>query len=105
MSEVRDRLGKLQERVESALAAAKSDGGASPVLLAVVEEFGRKMTKALRTVDDGGDEREAVVEVEQAADSAKYAAEADSGLGGEAKKAIVEAHDRICVLKNKMDAS
>ena len=105
MTEVRDRLGKLQERVDAALTAAKSDDGASPVLLAVVEEFSRKMKKALGTLDDGGNEREAVVEVEQAADSAKYAAEADPGLGTDAKQAIVEAHDRICVLKNKMDAS
>ncbi len=105
MTEVRDRLGKLQGRVDAALAAAKSDGGASPVLQAVVEEFGRKMAKALRTIDGGGNEREAVTEVEQAADSAKYAAEADAGLSADARQAIVEAHDRICVLKNKMDAS
>ncbi len=104
MSDVKDRLSKLQERVDAALSATKSDGGASPVLQAVVEEFGRKMAKALRTIDGGGDEREAVIEVEQAADSAKYAAEADAGLGADTKQAIVEAHDRICVLKSKMDA-
>jgi hypothetical protein len=45
------------------------------------------------------------VEAEQAADSAKYAAEADPGLGQETREAILAAHDRVCVLKNKMDAS
>ena len=105
MSEVAERLAKLQERVDGALDAAKKDGGASPVLLAVVEEFARKYAKARKAIDGGGSEREAVVEAEQAADSAKYAAEADSGLGQETREAIVAAHDRVCVLKNKMDAS
>ena len=102
MSEAGERLAKLQERVETAVSLAKGDGGASPVLVAVVEELGRKMGKALDSIGSGGDEREAVVEVEQAADSAKYAAEADGGLGAETKQAIVDAHDRICVLKSKM---
>ena len=105
MSEVAERLGKLQERVDAALDATKKDGGASPVLRAVVEEFSRKFAKALKAIDAGGNEREAVVEAEQAADSAKYAAEADTGLGQEAKDAIIAAHDRVCVLKNKMDES
>jgi hypothetical protein len=104
MSDVRERLGKLGERVDAAVSAAKGDGGASPVLVAVVEELGRKMAKALGTIEAGGNEREAVVEVEQAADSAKYAAEADGGLADETKQVIVDAHDRICVLKAKMDA-
>ena len=102
MSETADRLAKLQERVDTAVSLAKGDGGASPVLVAVVEELGRKMTKAVGAVGDGGNVREAVVEVEQAADSAKYAAEADKGLEEETKQAIVDAHDRICVLKAKM---
>lgn len=105
MSEVTERLAKLQERVDVALDAARSDEGASPVLRAVVEEFSRKFAKARKSIDDGGSEREAVVEAEQAADSAKYAAEADTGLGQQTRDAIVAAHDRVCVLKNKMDAS
>jgi hypothetical protein len=104
MSEVSERLASLQERVDAALDAAKNDGGASPVLKAVVEEFARKFAKARRSIADGGNEREAVVEAEQAADSAKYAAEADGGLAQDARTLIVTAHDKVCVLKNKMDA-
>lgn len=104
MSEVAERLAKLQERVDVAVDATKNDGGASPVLRAVVEEFARKFEKARKSIDSGGSEREAVVEAEQAADSAKYAAEADTGLGQETREAIIAAHDRVCVLKNKMDA-
>ena len=104
MSEVAERLAKIQERVDEAVSAAQGDGGASPVLVAVVEEFGRKYAKARKAIDDGGSEREAVVEAEQAADSAKYAAEADGGIEVATKEAILGAHDRVCVLKNKMDA-
>jgi hypothetical protein len=104
MTETQERLAKLQDRVDAAVSAAKSDGGASPVLIAVVEELGRKFKKALGTIAEGGSEREAVVEAEQAADSAKYAAEADSGIKDETKKTIVEAHDKICVLKSKMES-
>lgn len=104
MSDVGERLVRLQERVDLAVDAVKNDGGASPVLVAVVEEFARKFAKARKSVDGGGNEREAVVEAEQAADSAKYAAEADTGIGQEAREAVIAAHDRVCVLKNKMDA-
>src|SRR5207247_8912110 len=92
LSEVAERLAKIQERVDVALDAAKNDGGASAVLQAVVEEFARKFAKARKSIDDGDSEREAVVEAEQAADSAKYAAEADGGLGQEAREAIIGAH-------------
>ena len=52
------------------------DASASPVLLAVVREFSNEANKA---VGLGEDDRawEAVVELEQAGDSAKAAAEAD----------------------------
>jgi NADPH-dependent ferric siderophore reductase len=103
VSEVQQRLAKYTELVDGAVSAAKGDGGASPALVAVVEELSRKFRKALGTMDQGGSEREAVVEVEQAADSAKYAAEADPGVQDATKQAIVEAHDKICVLKSKMD--
>jgi hypothetical protein len=94
------QLADFEADVERAVSLTKGDAGASAVLVAVVEEFGRKMQKALKS---NGNMRESVVEVEQAADSAKYAAEADDGLSEDAKTAIVKAHDRICVLKSKMD--
>jgi hypothetical protein len=47
---------------------------ASPVLVAVVNEFAKKAAKATATAD----ERTAVIELEQAGDSAKAAAEADA---------------------------
>ena len=46
--------------------------------------------------------REAVVELEQAGDSAKAAAEADPSAGDATKKAVLDAHLSICILKSKL---
>jgi hypothetical protein len=40
-----------------------------------------------------------VVELEQAGDSAKAAAEADTGLSSEARESVLAAHLAICKLK------
>ena len=40
-----------------------------------------------------------VVELEQAGDSAKVAAEADAGLSGDARESVLAAHLAICMLK------
>jgi hypothetical protein len=63
------------------------------VLLAVVNEFAKKADKAAAFTD----ERVAVIELEQAGDSAKAAAEADSGVSPAALDAVLEAHLAICV--------
>jgi hypothetical protein len=69
------------------------------VLLAVVKEFANKADKAVAS----SDERVAVIELEQAGDSAKAAAEADSGVSPAARQAVLEAHLAICVAKAKLD--
>ncbi len=45
----------------------------------------------------------AVIELEQAGDSAKAAAEADSGISRTTQDAVLEAHLAICVAKGKLD--
>jgi hypothetical protein len=88
----------VQEKAEAAVAAVEADKDASPVLLAVTEEFARKAGKAVELA--GGDRRwEAVVEVEQAGDSAKAAVEADAGAGESTRTAVQDAHLAICMLK------
>ena len=104
MTAIAERMPKVEQSIERAVQAVKADAGASPVLVAVVKELEKKLGKA-RTVINGGDAakvREAVVEVEQAADSAKAAAEADSGVKEETRAAVIAAHDRICLLKAGM---
>jgi hypothetical protein len=89
----------VKTKIADALRAAEADTGASVVLVAVVREFDKKADKALRQADTPDAMREAVVELEQAGDSAKAAAEADPGLGENAKQAVLDAHMAICILK------
>jgi hypothetical protein len=95
-------LQEVQEKAESALKEVEADPGASPALAAVVREFAAKSAKAI-DLAGGGREREAVIELEQAGDSAKAAAEADSGAGEGATSSVLAAHLAICMLKAGMD--
>jgi hypothetical protein len=86
-------------KIDSAREAVRRDGGASPVLVAVVEEFAKKADKAVSC----DDERVAVIELEQAGDSAKVAAEADAGVSPATRAAIQDAHLAICIAKGKLE--
>jgi hypothetical protein len=94
-----ERLQAVRAKVDSARDAVEGDKGASPVLVAVVNEFAAKADKAVAA----SDERVAVIELEQAGDSAKAAAEADSGVSPAAREAVLEAHLAICVVKAKLN--
>ena len=100
MTTIAERLEGAKTKIDGARDAVRADGGASPVLVAVVEEFAKKAEKA----KNASDERTAVIELEQAGDSAKAAAEADPGLSAEAKEAVLDAHLAICIAKGKLDA-
>ena len=65
----------------------------------MVLEFARKADKAAASTD----ERVAVVELEQAGDSAKAAAEADTGLSPATRDAVLDAHLAICMVKSKLE--
>jgi hypothetical protein len=96
---VAERLEAARVKIDRARHAVESDEGASPVLVAVVNEFANKADKATASPD----ERAAVIELEQAGDSAKAAAEADPGVSVAARDAVLEAHLVICVAKGKLD--
>ena len=80
-TEIVERFLEFEEQSDRALEMVEADPTASPVLVAVVQELSRKAKKAHAPVTDGNltAMREAIIEVEQAADSAKVAAEADGG--------------------------
>jgi hypothetical protein len=99
MTTTAERLQAVRAKIDSARAVVEGDKGASPVLLAVVKEFATKADKAVAY----SDERVAVVELEQAGDSAKAAAEADTGVSPAAREAVLEAHLAICVAKAKLN--
>jgi hypothetical protein len=88
----------LREVTDNALDAVRTDQDASPVLIAVVSEFAKKAEKAARAEDERG----AVIELEQAGDSAKVAAESDIGVSDVTRKAVLEAHLAICIAKAKL---
>jgi hypothetical protein len=98
MATVAERLRDVRAKTDDALEAVRADQGASPVLIAVVSEFANKAGKAT----DAEDERGAVIELEQAGDSAKVAAEADAGLSDSTRQAVLDAHLAICIAKSKL---
>jgi type IV secretory pathway VirJ component len=98
MTTTAEQLRDAREKTDSALAFVRADQGASPVLIAVVSEFAKKAEKATRSED----ERMAVIELEQAGDSAKAAAEADTGVANATRQAVLDAHLAICVAKSKL---
>jgi hypothetical protein len=92
---------QLEARLAAASSAVAADPSASAVAVAVLMEFRRKFDKTRKLIEgpDGSARREAVVELEQAADSAKMAALADTGATPDTRRAIVSAHDTICWFK------
>jgi len=93
-----ERLRDARAKTDHALACVRADEGASPVLLAVVSEFAAKAEKATHS----DDERTAVIEFEQAGDSAKAAAEADTGAADATRQSVLDAHLAICIAKAKL---
>jgi len=94
-------LQEVQDKANAAVQEVEGDAAASPVLVAVVREFAAKATKAM-DLADGSREWEAVVELEQAGDSAKAAAEADNGAAAATTSSVQAAHLSICMLKATM---
>jgi hypothetical protein len=90
---------EVVEKVADAGRQVEADGGASPVLVAVVREFQAKLVKAEMNATDGVPGRDSVMELEQAGDSAKAAAEADVGLSSDSRESVLAAHLAICKLK------
>jgi hypothetical protein len=103
-AEIVERFLEFEEQSDRALEMVEADPAASPVLVAVVQELSRKAKKAHAPVTDGTPAmmREAIIEVEQAADSAKVAAEADVGAREQTRQAVLDAHLTICLLKAHM---
>ena len=93
-----DRIEAARVKIYRARSAVETDEGASPVLVAVVKEFAKKADKATTSPD----ERVAIIELEQAGDSAK-AAEADPAVSNATRDAVLEAHLAICLAKGKLD--
>lgn len=90
---------EVVEKITDAARQVDADSDASPVLVAVVREFQSKLLKTQKNATDGAPSHDAVVELEQAGDSAKAAAEADAGLSDDTREAVLAAHLAICMMK------
>jgi hypothetical protein len=99
MTTMPERLREARLKIDDARDVVRGDQGASPVLVAVVNEFASKAEKAAAT----DDERAAVIELEQAGDSAKAAVEADTGVAEATRQAVLDAHLVICIAKAKLE--
>jgi hypothetical protein len=100
-----DQLALIRRHLDRATAAlATSD---PEVARAVLGEFVRKLEKAAAAMPSANAQtsRELIVEVEQAGDSAKVAADADSAMSADARKLVEIAHNAICVLKAQTPAA
>lgn len=98
------RFKDIDQLIEEAMSRVDADAGASAPLKAVVAEFRDKTRKAVEQIS-GADERtirDCVIEVEQAADSAKKAAQAEDGLASTSQQSVLKAHGAICALKSEL---
>ncbi len=98
------RLTDIEGKIDRAAAQLKSDAGASSAFKAVFDELHRKAREARDGVR-GADEnsiREQLIEVEQAADSAKLAAKADERISGSTRAAVLAIHDSLCAMKAEL---
>lgn len=102
MTDLMTGLGDVKVKTAEARRASEADDGASVVLVAVVREFDSKADKANGQAGGNGSARDAVIELEQAGDSAKAAAEADPGLSESTRQAVLDAHLAICILKTEI---
>jgi len=102
LTDVTTRLGGVKAKTRQALQAAEADPAASVVLVAVVREFDSKADKATGQASTDATARDAVIELEQAGDSAKAAAEADTSASSATKEAVLDAHLAICILKTEV---
>jgi hypothetical protein len=98
------RLSDIEEQMDSAAEQLENDSRASSALKAVFDELHQKTREARDVLKGAGEDeiREHVIEVEQAADSAKRAAEADQEISSTTREAIVEIHDALCEIKSEL---
>lgn len=101
INKISDVIADVEDKVETAMHAVQNDANATPAMRAVMGEFHEKCLKAVHDLEEAEEEpiREHIVELEQAADSARVAAEAEIKLSEKTRSAVLAAHDMICALK------
>jgi hypothetical protein len=101
---ITQQLSDIEEQIDGVMATVNADPGASGALKAVVSELHTK-TREARDETKGADERtirDHIIEAEEAADSAKHAAEAEGRISQETRQAVLSIHDALCALKGAL---
>ena len=99
---ITQQLSDIEEQLDGIVENVNADPGASPALKAVIEELHNK-TRQARDGTKGADERairDHLLVAEEAADSAKHAAEAEPELLETNRQAVLKAHDALRELKS-----
>lgn len=98
------RFKDIARKIELAEQRAGEDERASAPLRAVIHELHEKTQKALEhlVAADERTIRDHVIEVEQAADSAHKAAQADADASEPTRRAVAEAHEGMSALKSEL---
>jgi hypothetical protein len=104
LNKVSAQLIEIDLMVNQAMTSAEDDSKASPILRAIVRELQEKSKKTISALDqaDGESIYEHIVELEEAADCAKVAAQTDQGVSNETRRVILEAHDALSLFKAQL---
>lgn len=100
MATTRERFYSAEGKIGRALAAVEADTGASPMLLGVIKELRKRSKKVLYALHCADDALfEYLIEMKQAAESAKYVSEADKDSTGKTRKAVLNAYTSVASVR------
>ena len=93
----------LYKYVGDVNARVEGNKSSTDEIKAVMQEFNKKAKDFYTTLSkqSASDFNEKLIEVEQAADSAKRAAKKSSDINESLKQQIIDAHDKICEFKKR----
>jgi hypothetical protein len=101
---ITQQLSDIEEQMDGVMEKVNADAGASPALKAVVAELHTKTREARDETKNASEQtiRDHIIEAEEAADSAKHAAEAETQIADATRQSILDAHDALCELKGAL---
>lgn len=105
MATLQERIHELSKNLDEVASRLEPGSSASPALRAVVGELQSKAQRAEEQAGSSAEQpalRESIIELEQAADSAKAAAQAESGLDEENRSALIRVHSEASALKKEL---
>jgi hypothetical protein len=98
------RLSDIEEQIDDTAEQLQNDEGASPALKAVFEELHQKTREARDTLKGAseGEIRDHIIELEQAADSAKCAVEAEEDISSATREGVLAVHAALSEMKGEL---